>query len=63
MARLIARNGFSEEEARMRLQAQPSIEARLSLVDEVIDNDGSLKETRRQVEAAFGRFCERFPIS
>lgn len=61
MARLMARNGLSEAEARARLQAQPSNERRLPLVDEVIDNGGSLKETRQQVEAAFRRFCECFP--
>lgn len=60
-ARLIARNGFSEAEAEARLQAQPDSASRLPLVDEVIDNSGSLAETRRQVEAAFRRFNERFP--
>lgn len=63
MARLIARNGLSEDEARARIQAQPSVERRLPLVDEVIDNGGSLEETRRQVEAAFTRFCQRFPAT
>lgn len=61
LARLMIRNGLSEDEARARLQAQPSVEHRLPLVDEVIDNGGSLDETRRQVEAAFKRFCARFP--
>lgn len=63
LARLMARNGLSEEEARARLQAQPSVERRLPLVDEVIDNGGSLEETHRQVEAAFQRFCEHFPAA
>ena len=62
MARLIARNGLSLEEARARLRAQPQVKARLSLVDEVIDNSGSLEETRRQVEAAYERFVTRFPV-
>lgn len=61
LARLIARNGLSAAEARARLQSQPSVERRLPLVDEVIDNGGTLEETRRQVEAAFQRFLERFP--
>jgi dephospho-CoA kinase len=63
LARLIARNGLSEEEARARVRAQPPVERRLPLVDEVIDNGGSLAETRQQVEAAFKRFCARFPAS
>jgi dephospho-CoA kinase len=59
--RLVARNALSEEEALLRIRAQPSVAARLPLVDEVIDNSGSLDETRRQVSAAFERFCQRFP--
>lgn len=61
MARLMARNGLGADEARARLQAQPSVERRLPLVDEVIDNGGTLEQTRRQVSAAFQRFQERFP--
>ncbi len=60
MRRLMARNGLSEEEAHARLQAQPSVERRLPLVDEVIDNGGSLTETLHQVEEAYQRFNERF---
>lgn len=63
IARLIARSGLSADEARARIQAQPSVERRLPLVDEVIDNGGSLAETRCQVEAAFARFCQRFPAT
>jgi dephospho-CoA kinase len=59
--RLISRNDFSSEEAWVRIKAQPSVEARLALVNEVIDNNGSLGETRRQVDAAFKRFCKQFP--
>ncbi len=59
--RLIARNNLAPEEAWSRIKAQPSDEKRLSLVDEVIDNSGSLTETRKQVELAFKRFCTQFP--
>jgi len=61
MARLIARSNLSPDEARARLRAQSPVEPRLLLVDEVIDNSGSLEETRRQVEAAYERFLKRFP--
>lgn len=61
LARLIARNGLSEQEAQARLLAQPAVERRLPLVDEVIDNGGTLAATRQQVAAAFQRFCARFP--
>jgi dephospho-CoA kinase len=56
LRRLIQRNGFSEEEARARLRAQPPIEPKRKLVDEVIDNSGTLEATRAQVEAAWARF-------
>ncbi len=61
LARLITRNALSEEEAWARIHAQPPTAPKLALVDEVIDNSSSLEETRRQVKAAFERFCQRFP--
>ncbi|HLZ57956.1 MAG TPA: dephospho-CoA kinase [Ktedonosporobacter sp.] len=60
LARLMARNRLSEEEAWTRIHAQSPIGPKLALVDEVIDNSGSLTETRRQVVAAFERFCRQF---
>ena len=59
--RLVARNGFSEQEAWARIHAQPSVADRLPLVDEVIDNGGSQEETRQQVIAAFDRFRIKYP--
>jgi dephospho-CoA kinase len=61
LARLMARNQLSEEESRARIRAQPPVASRLPLVDEVIDNSGSLEDTRRQVADAFERFSSRFP--
>jgi dephospho-CoA kinase len=61
LARLLARNQLNEEEALARIRAQPSVANRLSLVDEVIDNSGSLEETRKQVVAAYERFSETYP--
>jgi dephospho-CoA kinase len=60
-ARLVARNQLNPEEAWARIRAQPSVVDRLPLVDEVIDNSGSLDETRKQVAAAYERFCKQFP--
>ncbi|MBV9708038.1 MAG: dephospho-CoA kinase [Chloroflexi bacterium] len=57
LARLLARSSMTKHEALARLHAQPSISSRLPLVDEVIDNSGSLEQTRRQVIEAFKRFC------
>ena len=59
--RLITRNNLNPEEAWARIKAQPLVDEKLSLVDEVIDNSGSLDETRRQVVAAYERFCKQFP--
>lgn len=59
--RLVARNNLNPEEAWVRIKAQSSVDERLPLVDEVIDNSGSLEDTRRQVAAAYERFCKQFP--
>lgn len=61
LERLMARSDLSEAEARARISAQPLVADRLALVDEVINNSGTLEETRQQVAAAFARFCARFP--
>jgi dephospho-CoA kinase len=61
IARLIARNHLNLEDAQARIRAQPDISRRLSLVDEVIDNGGTLEQTRLQVRASFERFCQLFP--
>lgn len=60
--RLIKRNQLNENEAIMRVRAQPDITSKLKLVDEVITNSGSLAETRDQVIAAFDRFCRKFSV-
>jgi|SRR5436305_4799426 len=61
IARLIARNHMNLEDAQARVCAQPNVSRRLALVDEVIDNGGTLEQTRLQVVAAFERFCRLFP--
>lgn len=60
LARLMKRNHFSEDEAHVRLRAQPAVAKKLELVDEVIDNGGTLEETQQQVATAFARFCSKF---
>ena len=61
IARLLARNNVSLEEAQRRVQAQAPVAPRLKLVDVVIDNSGTVEQTREQVIAAFQRFCQLFP--
>jgi dephospho-CoA kinase len=51
-ARLMARNGFSAEEAQSRIRAQLSNEERARHAQVVIDNSGDIESARRQVTAA-----------
>lgn len=56
-ARLVAR-GHDPATVRARLAAQPDIAPQLALADVVIENSGSLEETKRQVEAAWRRLVK-----
>ncbi len=48
--RLIARDGLTEEMASNMIKSQLSVEEKKGYCDLVIDNSGSLEETRKQVE-------------
>jgi dephospho-CoA kinase len=48
--RLRIRNGFSEEQARLRIAAQFPLERKKPLAEWVIDNSGSLEKTQAQVD-------------
>lgn len=50
-ARLMARNGFSSEEADRRIAAQIAIEKKIARAKDVIYNDGSLDDLTREVDA------------
>lgn len=49
LVRLMARDGLSEAEARARIAAQMPIEEKRRLADYVIDNTGTVEQTREQV--------------
>lgn len=49
-ARLMARNGLSEEEAEARIASQLPLEEKAKVATWVIDNGGSIEQTREQVE-------------
>jgi len=51
LARTVARDGCTEEEAMRRIAAQLPIDEKREMADHVIDNSGSQAETRTQVEA------------
>jgi dephospho-CoA kinase len=55
IARIMARNKVDRAEAERRIDAQPPQEEKVAKADVVIDNSGSLAETRRQVLAAWQR--------
>ncbi|HLR11250.1 MAG TPA: dephospho-CoA kinase [Sporosarcina sp.] len=47
--RLMKRNGFTEEEAANRIASQISVEEKAAAADAVIDNNGTVEETEKQV--------------
>lgn len=50
LVRLMERNGFSEEEARARIATQLPIQVKIEGADAVIYNDGSLGNSKNQLE-------------
>jgi dephospho-CoA kinase len=57
--RLVTRRGLSRAEANQRVQAQPSQQEKIARADVVIDNTGSLAQTRAQVEKAWRQVISR----
>lgn len=53
LIRLMARNNYSEEEAKMRIASQMPLAEKIKLADVVIDNSGDLLHTKVQVERAW----------
>ncbi|KPJ57499.1 MAG: hypothetical protein AMJ42_04700 [Deltaproteobacteria bacterium DG_8] len=53
LKRLMARDGISRNEAQKRINSQLPLKEKIKLADFVIENDGSLKETREEVEKVF----------
>ncbi len=51
--RVMARNGWEEEQVRSRMASQMPAEERQSYADVVIDTDATLDEVRERVRAAF----------
>lgn len=59
LARLCQGRGLSDEDARSRLTAQMSNEARRSIVDRVIENEGSLEDLHAQLDVALAELAVR----
>ncbi|MDX1376072.1 MAG: dephospho-CoA kinase [Burkholderiales bacterium] len=56
IARVRARSGLAEDEARRIVAAQASRETRLAAADDVIDNSGTLEALHAQVERLHARY-------
>jgi dephospho-CoA kinase len=56
--RLMNRDGASEEMAMNMIKSQLSVEEKKGFCDLIIDNSGSLEETRKQVEKLWQKFKE-----
>lgn len=63
LERLLARDGSSEVEARSILASQAMREERLAIADDVIDNTGSVEQTREQVIALHAQYATIDPGS
>lgn len=55
--RLMARDGVSQEAAEQSLEAQIPLEEKRKKAQFVVDNSGSLQETRKQVRAVWQTLC------
>ena len=53
--RLISRDGISEQMAMNMIRSQLSVEEKKGFCDLIIDNSGSLEETRKQVETLWAK--------
>lgn len=58
LKRLMARDHISEVFARQKINAQMDVETKKSRADYVINNDGSIKETHRQIDDILRRITK-----
>lgn len=58
LERQMRRDGRDRDEALRRIRAQMPLDEKRRLADHVIDNSGSLEETRRQVRALYERLVK-----
>ena len=59
LSRLMTRNALSQEEAEKRIAAQLSLREKRKRSDVLIDNNGSLEETRQQIRDALQKLERR----
>jgi dephospho-CoA kinase len=56
--RILARDGLTTDEAEARIDAQQPLATKLAVADYVIDTEGTVRETLRQVEATFASLLQ-----
>lgn len=49
LKRLMERNGYTEKEAKMRIESQLPLYTKKDLSDEIIDNNGTIEQTEKQL--------------
>jgi len=62
VARTVARDGCSEEEARARIRAQMSLAEKAARADYVVENSGSLQHALASADEVLDRICASFGI-
>ena len=59
LSRLMKRNGYTKEEALLRIHSQISVDKKKSLAQQVIDTSGTLEDTNEQVRSLWERLQMR----
>ena len=59
LSRLMKRNGYTKEEALLRIYSQIPVDKKKSLAQQVIDNSGTLEDTKEQVRSLWERLQMR----
>ncbi|MGG3888567.1 dephospho-CoA kinase [Metabacillus fastidiosus] len=59
MKRLMERNNYTYEEAKMRMEAQLSLKDKLKLADNVINNNGTIGETAEQLNKLINEWLRK----
>ena len=59
LSRLMKRNGYTKEEALLRIDSQISVDKKKSLAQQVIDNSRTLEDTKEQVRSLWERLQMR----
>lgn len=61
LRRLMNRNGLTREQSMARINAQLTREQRLAAADEVVENNGTIEQLHRAVDALWSRLREASP--